>query len=142
MSLKNFEIARKEVSYRGQALQVRGFSLNDISMTMREYLPELGKLFDMYGVDEQRDNALQESAKFAITIVRESPMLVAQMIVLAADDDNAESFDIALKLPITFQVEVLRAIFELTFEEAGGAKKFVDSLVATVKAQAPKPRQD
>ena len=141
MSLKNFEIARKEVSYRGQALQVRGFSLNDISMCMRDYLPELAKLFDMYSVEEQRDNALQESAKFAITIVRESPLLVARMITMAADDDSDESFDIALKLPITFQVEVLRVVFELTFEEAGGAKKFIDSLVATVQAQAPKPKQ-
>jgi hypothetical protein len=35
------------------------------------------------------------------------------------------------------QVECIRKIIELTFEEAGGAKKFLDSLVGMVKVMGP-----
>lgn len=135
MSLKDFVIPRKTVTCQGGDLSVRGLSLNDVSFVMRDYLGELENLYRTYRADEeaQKTVAVAEGVKFAITVVKESPKLVAQLIVMASDEEQ-QLFDIALKMPITSQVEILRTIFELTFEEAGGAKKFVDSLAAMVGA--------
>ena len=141
MSLATFQIAREEVNFQGGSLSLRGLSLNDISFLIKDYLAELDNLFKMYAKEDQRETALAESGKFAITIVRECPQMAAQMIVLAGDEDQS-LMTIALKLPLPVQVEAVRKIFELTFLEAGGAKKFVDSLTGMVMAMRPTSKED
>lgn len=136
MSLKDFHIHREEVTFVGGTMLLRGLALNDISYLVSGYLPELEKLFKMYDSEEQRATALQESVKFATTVVRESPLLVAQLIALACDEPDQT--EVAGKLPLPVQVEAIRKIFEITFIEAGGAKNFVDNMVALVKANRPK----
>lgn len=137
MSLKDFIIAREEVAFQGGSLSIRGLSLNDFALLMRDYLVELNALFVLYEKEESRDTAAAQSAKFAITLVKETPQLVAQLIVLCSDGDQ-EDIAIAEKLPLPLQVEVIRKCIEITFEEAGGAKKFLDSLMGMVGAIRPK----
>jgi hypothetical protein len=136
MSLKDFKIASDVVTFRGGSLELRGLSLNDFSVLMRGYLPELNNLFKLYEDEATRENAISQSVKFATTLVQETPQMVAQMIVLCADEDQS-LLSVAARLPITVQVECIRKIIELTFEEAGGAKKFLDSLVGMVKTMGP-----
>lgn len=137
MALSDFQVARKPVLFRGEPLiAVRGLALNDISYLIRDHLDQLNKLFDLYDKPETRETALAESAKFALHIVKEAPELVAQMIVLASDEPQ-ENIEIARKLPLPVQVEAVRAIIELTFEEAGGAKKFLDSVMSLVSGVMP-----
>lgn len=141
MSLANYQIQREEVTFMGGSLSLRGLSLNDISALMFNYLDQLEHLFGMYSDEEQKETAMQESAKFAVTIVRECPKMVAQLIILAGDEPQ-ELFEIAERLPIPVQVEAIRKVFELTFLESGGAKKFVDGIVAVVRANRPAAKQD
>jgi hypothetical protein len=137
MALSDFQVARKPVLFRGEPLiEVRGLALNDISFLIRDHLDQLNALFDMYDKPETRESALVESAQFAITLIKQAPDLVAQMIVLAADEQQS-MLDVARKLPLPTQVEAVRAIIELTFEEAGGAKKFIDSLMSLVSGVMP-----
>lgn len=136
MSLKDFKIAREVVTFLGGSLELRGLSLNDVSTLMRGYVGEINNLFKLYEDDATRDLAMTQSVKFATTIVTEAPHLVAQMIVLCNDDDQ-DCLPIAQRLPIHVQVEAVRKIIEITFEEAGGAKKFLDSLVGMVKTMGP-----
>lgn len=136
MTLKDFQIATRSVPFRGGSLEVRGLALNDISHLIREYLAELNTLFDLYSKEESRETANAQSVKFAVTIIQETPNLVAQLIVLATDSTQAE-LTIAERLPIPVQTEVLRQVIELTFEEAGGAKKFLDSIVGLVTSIRP-----
>lgn len=136
MSLKDFKIASDVVTFRGGSLELRGLSLNDFSVLMRGYMAELNNLFKLYEDDANRDLAITQSVKFATTIVQEAPNMVAQMIVLCGDEDQ-ELLPVAAKLPLPVQVECVRKIIELTFEEAGGAKKFLDSLVGMVKVMGP-----
>jgi hypothetical protein len=136
MSLKDFKIASDVVTFRGGSLELRGLSLNDFSVLMRNYLPELNNLFQLYENEATRDNAITQSVKFASTVVQEAPGMVAQMIVLCGDEEQS-LLPVAARLPITVQVECVRKIIELTFEEAGGAKKFLDSLVGMVKTMGP-----
>jgi hypothetical protein len=136
MSLKDFKIASDVVTFRGGSLELRGLSLNDFSVLMRGYMAELNNLFKLYEDDASRDLAITQSVKFATTIVQEAPGMVAQMIVLCGDEDQS-LLPTAAKLPLPVQVECVRKIIELTFEEAGGAKKFLDSLVGMVKVMGP-----
>jgi hypothetical protein len=135
MALHDFMVVTEEVSFRGGRFALRGLALNDVSELVRNHLPELNKLFQLYDNEETRENALAESARFAITIVRETPIMVAKMIALAADEPQA--VDVAARLPLPVQVECVRKIIELTFEEAGGAKKFLDSVMSLVGGMIP-----
>jgi len=135
MSLKDFVIHKEQVSFRGGVLEVRGLALNDVTVIARDHLAELDRLFNLYDSDVTRNAAMSESAAFAVKLIQESPQLVATMIALACDDPA--SVDKAQCLPLPVQVETVRKIIELTFEEAGGAKKFFDSLVELVSGVMP-----
>lgn len=136
MSLKDFQIATRSVAFRGQSLVIRGLALNDISHLIREYLAEINTLFGLYEKEETRETAAAQSVQFAVTIIKETPNLVAQLIVLATDSPQ-DTLEIAERLPIPVQTELIRQVIELTFEEAGGAKKFIDSLVELVTSLRP-----
>jgi len=151
MSLKDFQVRSEVVAFRGGSLTFRGLSLNDVSYLIGNYMPEVTKLFQMYAKEEQREAAIAESMKFATTVVRETPLLVSELMVLVSIDDEADLGDaatrdmllsIAKKLPLPVQVESIKKIFELTFEEAGGAKKFIDSVMEMTKVMAPTSKQD
>lgn len=137
MSLANIQIPRSEVMFRGESLSFRGLSLNDFSALMRNHMAELSTLFDMYDNAETRDTAISQSANFAIKIVKEAPEMVAQLIVLASDSPQ-DDLKIAKQFPLPLQVECVRCIINVTFEEAGGAKKFLDSLMGMVTTLRPK----
>jgi hypothetical protein len=135
MALHDFKVVTEEVSFRGGRFALRGLALNDVSDLVRNNLSELNKLFQLYDNEGTREQALAESARFAITIVRETPNMVSKMIALAADEP--EAIAVAARLPLPVQVECMRKIIELTFEEAGGAKKFLDSVMSLVGGMIP-----
>lgn len=137
MSLQDFNVVREVVPFQGGSLDVRGLSLNDITFLVRDYLDELNTLFSLYEKEETRETATAQAVTFAIRIVQETPRLVAQLIVLAGDADQS-LISKAETLPLPVQIEALRRIIELTFEEAGGAKKFIDSLVGMIASLRPK----
>lgn len=146
MSLLNFQIATKKVTFGGGALEFRGLSLNDVSALMGNHLAEIDTLFQMYEKEEQRDTAVQEAVKFATTIVSKSPMIAAKMIALTSVDDDdsqlAAKVAVAERLPLPVQVECVRAVFEITFQESGGAKKFLDSVMGAVTRMRATAKQD
>lgn len=135
MALKDFAIRKDQVSFQGGVLEVRGLALIDIAVLIRDHLDELNRLFAMYDNEDTRATAITEAANFAINLVKESPVIVAKMIALACDEP--ESLEVAERLPLPVQVEAMRKIIEMTFEEAGGAKKFLDSLVALMGGMMP-----
>lgn len=140
MSLAEFVIARKLVSFAGGSFHVKGLSLDDINFLIRDWLPEIDSLFKMYENEDLRETAISESAKFAIGIVQQAPHLVGTLIAVGAEE--LDMVDIARRLPIPAQVEAIKAIFELTFEEAGGAKKFLDMILSLVQQVRPKSREE
>ena len=128
MSFKDFEIIKEPVMFRGVAVaHVRGLALNDITVLVRGHLVEIDKLIAMFDNDATRETAMTEAARYAIKILQDAPDLAAKMIALASDEpDQADKI---AKLPLPMQVESVRKIINLTFEEFGGAKKFIDSML-------------
>lgn len=135
MTLAAFKISTRPVSFKGGSFELRGLSLNDISVLMRDYLDDINALFKLYDANAPQGVAMVESAKFAIGFARDSPLLVASMIASCAGEP--EAVDVAVRLPFDTTVECLQAIIELTFEEAGGAKKFFDKVMNLVTRIRP-----
>jgi len=140
MALTDVYIPRRDVPFRDTSFSVRGLSLIDVSALMQTHLEQIDHLFKLYDADETREQALGEAARFGVTIVRETPSMVGLLIALAADEPSA--VEKANRLPLAVQVEALRNIIELTFEEAGGAKKFLDMVVEMVRGMMPKRSTD
>lgn len=138
MSLSDFEIRYDDVMYRGAvATAVRGIALNDITTLIREHLSDMNTVFDLYE-KEGADVALMKAMEFAVKMVDEVPELVSSIIIKATDEtDSPELREKLRKLPIALTVEVMRKIIEITVEDAGGAKKLIDSLVMMVRTVKP-----
>lgn len=143
MSLADFVIRTEEVMYQGRvATTVRGIALRDITGLMHTHLVDLNSVFAAYKAEANSDVALMKGAAFAMKMVNDVPDLVEAIVISATDAEDTEELRAKLrKLPIGLMVEVLRKIIEITTEDAGGAKKLFDSLVAMVETMRPATTQ-
>lgn len=140
MSLKDFEIYKEPVSYRGGTVEVRGIAPVDVSAIMKTHLDEVNKLYSLYQNSDpvEQQKAIADSVSFALKVAHELPDLVAVLIVRACDEvESEEVIEHVKHLPFGLQVEILRKIIDLTFEESGGVKKFFDSLMMVAMQVKP-----
>lgn len=138
MALMDFKVPKRTVSLGDFAGEVRGVSLNDISFLLRGHLTEMNRIMALYEDDEKRATALAQAANFAITVVGETPELAAMLIVLCSDEKPTdEVVEHVSRFPAGLQVELLRNIWDVTVEEAGGAKKLLDKFMGLVKQVRP-----
>lgn len=135
MSLADYQPMRVEVPIRGTSVSVRGLSLDDVAVLMNLYLSDVDKLFTLYDDEVDQNSKVAAMAQFAIVLSREAPALVGHLIALAVDEP--EAIDKARKLSLPAQVDILKVVFATTFEEAGGARKFVESLSGLLGTLAP-----
>lgn len=135
MSLSDYEPAREQVDFKGGSLQVRGLSLDDIAKIMQGYSADLEGMIDIYVRGVNNDASTAAMAQYAIALVKDAPGLVAFLIANACDEPD--SVPQARLLPMAVQVDALKKIGKLTFEEAGGPKKFFESLSGLLKMVAP-----
>lgn len=140
MSIADYKPATLDVSVRGltEPMKVRGLSLDDIAVLMNEHLVDINYLFDVYSNAPVGAGPLA-TAQFATTLATNAPALVANTIALAADEPGAASA--IRRMPLPVQVDALIKIVQLTFDEAGGARKFFESLTMLLGALAPAPQK-
>ena len=133
MSLADYTPLSQSVSLgRGATVSVRGLSIDDIAVLLKDHLSDLDGLFELW---ERSSDQPLASARFVVALTREAPALVATLIALAADEPDMVAKARRLSLPV--QIELLKAVLRLTFEEAGGAKKFVESLNQLLRGMRP-----
>lgn len=137
MSIHDYKPATAEVEFKGGTLSVRGLALDDVAVLMRSHLHDLDKLIDIYRNKVDDSAAIASAAQYMIALGREAPGLVANIIALACDDgDNVPAYR---KLSMPVMVRATDTIIRLTFEEAGGPKKFAESLMEIFRGmRAPK----
>ena len=134
MSLAAFVPPKSVVSSRGGDVEVRGLTLDDIAVLMRNHLDDVNALVELFERNAgapTTDNLVSQIVTNAVSLIREAPGLVAMMIAMAADEPD--SVDNARAMSMSLQVKVIKAIAELTFEEAGGPKNFIESLMMLLK---------
>lgn len=138
MTLATYVAKKAAVSLGGEnaPLMLRGISLDDVTGLLGTHLPEIEKIFEMYNKPDVSEHAMAETLKTAVVIVKDAPNIVGQMIARCADEPDMS--DVARTLPVDIQIECIEKILTLTFEEAGGAKKFGDKMLGLVAMIRPR----
>lgn len=135
MALRAYTPERREVKAEGQVLgEVRGLSLEAIGVLVREHMPDLEAIVDLF---DQKDGAkalgAQDWMTLALPLVTQAPGLVANVIALAGEEPQAAP-DV-MGWPASAQLSALVNIFQLTFSEIGEVKKAWE-IVAALRRQA------
>lgn len=119
----------------GQVLgEVQGLSLEHVAVLVREHLPDLEAVADLFqqggGVEAF---SVQDWKKLALPFITQAPGLVANVIAVAANEPKAAPT--VQSWPMSMQLRALVDIFDLSFAEIGEVKKAVELVVALLKAK-------
>lgn len=118
------------------SFDVRGLSFTDLSSLIRLHYTDLEALFTIYEQEAATGGINSTSiARYATGLIKDAPGLVSHVIALAADEP--EMAGVASRLPLLAQVDALRAIGKLTFEEVGGLKKLIEMVTDLVTGMRP-----
>ena len=122
--------------YKGvPRMEVRGLSLDDVSLLIRSHLADLQRLYDMLNGGDVADAfKLLITDGFILKLLTDFPELAARMIAVAADEPGATAN--ARRLPLPLQIMAIQAIMRLTFEDVGGPKAFV-ALIGSMIGKLP-----
>lgn len=126
MSLSDYTVPTAVVALSGGQVEVRGLSLEDLAILLRNHMGDLDKLILTFAHEVRSDVAISALVQHAVPVIREAPGLVSNLIALAAD--APDEVDKVRRMSLAAKQKIIEKIAELTFEEAGGAKKFFASL--------------
>lgn len=135
--LKDCVITRRKITFEGGEFELRGVSLPDISNAIMEHREAVDRVADILrSRTEANDTA--SMIDIMIDVIRESPYLAAFLICSCADEPDA--YSAAFHLPLAVQVEALRAIGDMTFQDAEALKKLIadaKGLLAGIRPPRP-----
>jgi hypothetical protein len=123
MPLHAIPILTREVAYNGHTITVRGVGVADIATILPRYGSEIALLFGQV-VSQGREGDPADLASIINMIVSRSPLLAAEVVALVCDD-HPKGIEVAKKLPIVKQVEILEAAFDCTFESETDMEKLM-----------------
>jgi hypothetical protein len=130
MSLANYKPPSRDVPLGDTSLHLEGLSLEHIAILVREHLPDLEALLEVFTSAGAKD--VEDFKKIAFALVTQAPGFVANLIALSAGEpDSAEQ---AMKISAAKQIEILLAIGDLTFTEVGGIKKALEMVAGLLSA--------
>lgn len=132
MSLSNFKPESREIVLKGGTFTIEGLSLEHVAVLVREHLPDMEALFDLFKNSNTADTDYLPVIKALIT---QAPGFAANLIALASNEP--ESAAVAAKLPFPVQVDVITQIGDMTFGEVGGVKKSLELIVALLAKNQP-----
>lgn len=126
MGLRNITIPEATVIFGDGDITVRGVSFSDLMVLVDTYGPQAALVFQKV----QGGGSLQTSdVKLLIaSLAKEFPAMVTAVIALAADAYKPEEILIVGKLPFNIQIELVEAVFSLTFTGESDIKKLMESL--------------
>lgn len=142
MALTDFVPERRPVSLDGKALfSVEGLSLDTLAVLVKTHLPDLEYVFDIVMKNEREGETLgQHLGRISMSLAGQAPGLVANIIAVASGEELTPALIAnARRLPFPVQVEALTNIGAMTFDEAGGVKKAVESLMILLTRLRTKP---
>lgn len=130
MPLVGYQQERRTIALSGgNSFTVRGLSLSDLSVLIREYYEDLSALVDLF---DGKKMTMQDWSPIVLPLVSQAPGLSASIIALASDEGTAAIPSI-LQLPAPVQIKALTDIGDLTFTEVGGVGKAVELVAGLLK---------
>jgi hypothetical protein len=136
--LKDCVLKTRKITFDGGEFDVRGVALPDIASLVVEHREAVDRIAVIVRTHNQLD--VEDTAtviEILIDIIRQSPFLAAHLICSCAEEPDA--FSIAYRLPLTVQVEALRAIGDLTFNDAIALKKLIADVRGLLTGLLPTP---
>lgn len=101
-------------------MEVRGLSLEDVTVLIRDRYDDIARLRDMAGLAQSEIYSRLQADNFVLKILTEAPELGAEIIARAAD--QLDQADKAKLLPLGLQLKIMQVIVKLTLEDIGGPK--------------------
>ena len=117
--LADFKQEWREIAFKGGGFKVRGLSLEDLSLLIRTHLPDLKAMYARYTAANENGETTDD---MVLSFVRDTPVLAAHLIAMAAGEESAA--EQARGLPFPLQVDAVVNVLQLTFEDIGGPKNF------------------
>jgi hypothetical protein len=131
MPLAGYQPEQREISLANGSFHVRGLSLPDVAVLMREHFPDLEAVFDLFQGSEKMQPEQWEG--LALSVISNAPGFAANVIALAAGEGSAED---AARLPAPVQLKTLMEIGHLTFVDVGGPGKAWEIVAGLLKNKA------
>lgn len=128
MPLAGYQPETRTVKTGKTSFEVRGISLNDVAVLIREHFPDLdavSELFTDFGSVSTAD-----MQPLVVAVVSQMPGLAANVIALSAGEGDASD---AERLPASVQMQALLDIGELTFTDVGGVGKAWETVAALLR---------
>jgi hypothetical protein len=134
MELRDYTIQRTKVPLPGKAkpgeekpfFEVRGLCADDLTFLVTMHHGPITKALVLY--QEQRERIMgggKGMTDFILTLAREFPDLVAEVISAATDSLDDSTRKVAKQLPFTTQLMALNEIVKLSMEEVEGLKNLL-----------------
>lgn len=142
MALSDYIPECRPVSIKGKVLfKVEGLSLDTLAVLVKTHLPDLEGVFDIVLKGERENESFRDQLfRISSGLAVKAPGLVANIIAIASTEELTEDLiRTAGRLPFPVQVHALTEIGSLTFEEAGGVKKSIESLMILLARLRTKP---
>lgn len=134
MGLSDLVHPTAQVETPGGSFAVRGLSLEDLTILMKDHTEEVGTMFNQF-----RDWAMSEDTpekppvhQFLVRVIAQTPSLINRIIARAADEDTARGIAAAGKLVPEDQAEALQKIGELTFRSEEGMRKMMQLAIRSL----------
>lgn len=130
MSLASYTPERVALQIQEEnTLLLRGVSLSDLSVLIREHMPDLDLIADtVMAAESWQDINIGDIAQM---IVSQMPGLAANLIALSAEEPAQA--DVVQLLPFPTQIDAVLKIAELTFKDVGGIKKSMGVIAGLLK---------
>lgn len=142
MALSDYTPECRQVMYQGKPLfTVEGLSLETLAVLVKTHLPDLEAVFDIVLKGEKDTETFTDQlSRVSTGLALSAPGLVANIIAVSSGEELTEDLiRVAGRLPFPVQVQALMDIGALTFDEAGGVKKSIESLMILLVRLRTKP---
>lgn len=124
MKLSDFVVPTATVQLPGgDTFVVRGLALVDLVLLASKYREGLSEFFSEMKVRLATSGEAGLATSALVGMIADAPTVAAETIALAMDEPDAAVS--ALRLPLELQVELLTAIWGLTFTTEEGPKKLL-----------------
>jgi hypothetical protein len=136
MPLASFKAQRKKIEFPGGDVEVRAISLQDVAIIIDSHQMTVDRVASM--IRSRMDLDFENQQIVVDTImeaIRESPLLVANLIALCADETEFQ--EAASQIPLPAQVEILQAIADITFKDEAALKKFLADVTKLIRGMIP-----
>lgn len=145
MALSDFVPECRQVVVDGKVLfSVEAINLETLAVLVQTHFPDLEHVFAIVMDGETPgENLMSQLQRVSTGLAMKAPSLLANIIAVCSTEPFSEQLvHNARRLPFPVQVEAMMQIGSLTFDEVGGVKKAIESLImlmARLRTTQPAP---